>query len=42
MNVLFTSQMVGNVEIKNRFIHSATYEGWQILTVELLLSDTFL
>ena len=27
MNVLFTSQMVGNVEIKNRFIHSATYEG---------------
>ncbi len=27
MNVLFTPQMVGNVEIKNRFIHSATYEG---------------
>lgn len=27
MNVLFTSQMVGNVEIKNRFVHSATYEG---------------
>jgi 2,4-dienoyl-CoA reductase-like NADH-dependent reductase (Old Yellow Enzyme family) len=27
MNALFTPQMVGNVEIKNRFIHSATYEG---------------
>jgi 2,4-dienoyl-CoA reductase-like NADH-dependent reductase (Old Yellow Enzyme family) len=27
MNVLFTSQMVGNIKIKNRFIHSATYEG---------------
>ena len=27
MNVLFTPQMIGNVELKNRFIHSATYEG---------------
>jgi 2,4-dienoyl-CoA reductase-like NADH-dependent reductase (Old Yellow Enzyme family) len=27
MNALFTPLMVGNVEIKNRFIHSATYEG---------------
>ena len=27
MDVLFTSQMIGNVELKNRFIHSATYEG---------------
>ena len=27
MNILFTSQRVGNVEIKNRFIHSATDEG---------------
>ncbi|WP_300460898.1 NADH:flavin oxidoreductase [Desulfobacula sp.] len=27
MNVLFTQQMIGNVELKNRFVHSATYEG---------------
>ena len=27
MNVLFSSQMIGNVELKNRFVHSATYEG---------------
>ena len=27
MNVLFTPQMIGNVELKNRFVHSATYEG---------------
>lgn len=27
MTILFTPQYVGNVEIKNRFVHSATYEG---------------
>ena len=27
MSVLFTPQMIGNLQIKNRFVHSATYEG---------------
>ncbi|MDZ7667645.1 MAG: hypothetical protein U5K27_20320 [Desulfotignum sp.] len=27
MSVLFTPQRVGHVDIKNRFVHSATYEG---------------
>ncbi len=27
MSVLFTPKRVGHVDIKNRFVHSATYEG---------------
>ncbi|MCD4718845.1 MAG: hypothetical protein K8S13_03170 [Desulfobacula sp.] len=27
MTILLTPQYIGNVEIKNRFVHSATYEG---------------
>jgi 2,4-dienoyl-CoA reductase-like NADH-dependent reductase (Old Yellow Enzyme family) len=27
MTSLFTPQMIGNVELSNRFVHSATYEG---------------
>jgi 2,4-dienoyl-CoA reductase-like NADH-dependent reductase (Old Yellow Enzyme family) len=27
MSVLFTSKYIGTVEIKNRFVHSATYEA---------------
>ncbi len=26
MSNLFTTKMIGNIEIKNRFVHSATYE----------------
>ena len=26
MSILFTPMYLGNVEIKNRFVHSATYE----------------
>ena len=26
MSTLFTSKTIGNIEIKNRFVHSATYE----------------
>ena len=35
MNVLFTSQMVGNVEIKTGLFILLHMKVWQILTVEL-------
>ena len=27
MSILFTSKKIGNIEIENRFVHSATYES---------------
>ena len=27
MSILFTPKKIGNVELPNRFVHSATYEG---------------
>ncbi len=27
MSILFTPMKIGNLEIKNRFVHSATHEG---------------
>jgi len=27
MSILFTPKKIGNIELQNRFVHSATYEG---------------
>ena len=35
MSILFTPINIGNVRIKNRFIHSATYEGMALRTGEV-------
>ena len=40
MSILFTSRKIGNIEIENRFVHSATYESMAQkngkVTVELI------
>ncbi|MBW1796779.1 MAG: NADH:flavin oxidoreductase, partial [Deltaproteobacteria bacterium] len=35
MSILFTPINLGNVQIKNRFIHSATYEVMSLETGEV-------
>ena len=35
MSILFEPMRLGNVQIKNRFVHSATYEGMATETGEV-------
>ena len=41
MSMLFTPKKIGNLELPNRFVHSATYEGMSKETCEKIFEPFF-